>query len=509
MTKSQDNLTDSLRTEAGNYSAQEEGIKAEEEKAMAMRTNAERTLPEHMKKMVEDDLNRMPNLEERFTAYTQAATSFLAVLDSITNVFDVWNSEASLGEKLKTTLQAVIMMSTQILALKKSDSIATLKKVLFTTADSKAMEDNTKATLKNAGAKKEDAAATNTNAGAQIAETGAKNADTAASKGLLGSRLSGAGVAFGLTVGVVAAYIAAEKAWEKSYVEAMNKRQAATEARVEEAKAWKEEHAQQLEAVENYRKIAEGLDKATESREKYNETLLETAKALSVENAEVLAATKQYDLLQTAVDRAADSLEQQEQNKNLDIVNSTADSLYYGGAAVTGDFSNLLTGGIGALIAGAENYIGHGLYEESGETQLLRELRDLGISGVSTRGGAISYDTSEMTSEDISRLMHFFADVQANPGKYGGDSNELIKGINKINDNFAEAVAQFDASVQEFRKSEIDFAFEAAGNHEGNWVSAALSGASGFTTDSGNSFDFSSMADIESIRNSMIKAFAE
>jgi len=203
---------------------------------MMARANAEKVLPEAMKELREQDEKRMPNLEEKFMAYTQAATSFLAVLDSITNVFDVWNSEASLGEKLKTTLQAVIMMSTQILTLKKSDSIATLKKILFTTADSKAMEDNTKATLKNAGAKKVDAEATNKNAGAQIAETGAKNADTAASKGLLGKGLSGTGIAFGIAAVVIATYIAAEKAWEKSYVEAMNKRQAAADARIEEAK---------------------------------------------------------------------------------------------------------------------------------------------------------------------------------------------------------------------------------------------------------------------------------
>jgi hypothetical protein len=369
------------------------------------------------------------------------------------------------------------------------------------------MEDNTKATLKNAGAKKVDAEATNKNAGAQIAETGAKNADTNAKNAGLVLR-KGVGPALAtMAVATIAALVV-----DKVVSSANSKLQARAAAMMEEvekAEAWKEEHAQQLEAVENYKKVAEGLDKATESREKYNETLLETAKALSIENAEVLAATKQYDLLQSAVDRAADSLEREEQNKNLDIINSTASALYYGGGTATMNLSNLATGGIGALAAGAENYIGHGLYEESGESQLLSDLADLGISGVSTRGGDISYDTSEMTSEDISRLMHFFADVQANPGKYGGDSNELIKGINKINDNFAEAVAQFDASVQDFRKSEIDFAFEAAGNHEGNWVSAALSGASRFITDNGNSFDFSSMADIESIRNSMIKAFAE
>jgi hypothetical protein len=373
------------------------------------------------------------------------------------------------------------------------------------------MEDNTKATLKNAGAKKVDAEATNKNAGAQIAETGAKNADTAASKGLLGKGLSGTGIAFGIAAGVIATYIAAEKAWEKSYVEAMNKRQAAADARIEEAKAWKEENAQQLEAVENYRKVAEGLDKATESREKYNETLLETAKALSVENAEVLAATKQYDLLQTAVDRAADSLEQQEQNKNLDIINSTADSLYYGYQATAGS-GTIKELALGAL-TGARyldlDAIDAGLWLESGEKKFLNDLRDLGIAGVDVNRRSFSYDTSSMSSEEISKLMHFFADVQSNPDKYGGTDNEFIKGLNGINDNFAEAVAQFDASVQEFRKSEMDFAFEAAGNHEGNWVSAALSGASGFTTDNGNSFDFSHMVDIESIRNSMIKNFAE
>ena len=81
-----------------------------------------------------------------------------------------------------------------------------------------------------------------------------------------------------------------------------------------------------------------------------------------------------------------------------------------------------------------------------------------------------------MDTGDLARLYKFFGDVQANSNIYGGEDNELIKNLNKMNENFAELAEILNESNDIQKEALLRQNIE-----EGIWDKAIGAGAIGYS----------------------------
>ena len=417
---------------------------------------------------------------------SRAFMTLNSTVSTLSNLFTtLTDKNKTFGEKVGASFQALITLGMQWGMLLKGNALQQIKNILITDADTIAAKANTKATrekqaaAKGAGdAKEEEAVKTQINTQSNNADTasyrtGVGGKKIASTKGA-GAKLwvsgnSEAGVAGSTTaLGSVLFVVAAIVAAVKTFTFVMDQFQSAHEENIKKLKEeneaienWRQENSTALEAAHNYSDLNVQLKHSIITQEEYNKQLAETAKQLQINNAEALAQAGAYDLLEKSTKKAAEALEQEEYNKAIQSDINSRNLMASGDDSMLQEAMNMMFFGAGDFFGGLSgdysNYgkttkrIGTGMTTEAGEAALISELKQLNINGVQIAdNGDISWDTATMTSNDLAKLSSFFADVTANSSKYGGEDNEIIKNLEKMNEDWAATaqIMQENASIE-------------------------------------------------------------
>lgn len=489
------------------------------------------------KKHAEDNIVHA-GTAQRITALSTAMMSLNAITSTTVNTFKtLFDESATPAQKLAAIVQGLGTVLMQTTMLMRGNTLQILKHTFFTTEDTAAQLANAAAGKVEAAAADQVAKAKEGQAASTAINTVETNADTASEvansakkaggtlkfgrwgtlatgigtsgRGLFGTSfgagsgvMTSAGALGGVAAAIVAAIVTTIVAINhlEGQIDAANKK---LEKENEEIKKWREENQAALEASKNWEIYNRQLENNIITQDEYNEKLAETAKQMGLNNAEILAQAKAYGLLEKEVEKASKELEkenldkarQQEINtRNLSVAGdrdlmqdylSGQDSTYYAIPILTGGLSALgstiYTGITGdyADFTSTTKRIGVGASLEQGEKELLQELKDLNINGVNVGERDLSWDISSMTAKELSRLYEFFGKVQANKETYGGEDNELIKNLNKMNEDFLSAAQ----SLKEAAEIQLRAAFAEEAERKGSPINKAMaSGALGYAT---------------------------
>ena len=343
--------------------------------------------------------NRNKNIDigEGFYAASQALTSFTGVVQSLSNAFMVLTDEsATLGEKASAISNAVLNTGSNVAMIAANPTM------------SKGLE----------------------------SAAGAMGLQSAASLGI-----AGAAAAIAIAI-AIAAYKVSERNIENKLEEARGKLTKNLE--------WSQENEEALKAIDSYEQLKNAVDDTDESLDNYHQTLVETAEALSIQNVALLEQANAWGLLEEQINEAAEALNNENLKKakeNFEIAQSLEslgiDKTNLGykwlSASIAGTFASAGTDLDKNRLAGADL--------EEGEVRFLRELRGLGLNGVTVGERSFSIDSESMSEGELAQLYRFLADVQTNSALYGGDSNEFVKALDDIADNLDEVATGLEESL--------------------------------------------------------------
>ena len=206
----------------------------------------------------------------------------------------------------------------------------------------------------------------------------------------------------------------------------------------------------QIDALE---KLKAAQDGATESKQAYHDELLKVAEALKIENAAILAQAGAYDQLEYQIDKKKKELA--EENKQLNIEESQ--SVRYGmssaGAASLQQNDKGVTG-IGTkhndgILKWGTNLLTNQNYSlNDKESNFLKDLKALNLSGVEVNEKDFSYNLSEMDDQTLAKFSKFIAEAQKNTDRYGtAEDNDLLESLQDVGIDFNDVQKKMDKII--------------------------------------------------------------